>query len=299
MKKDCFEAFYQLTKPSIVKLVLLTGLAGYGLGFRIENKFSVLNLILFVVGLVAISAGSLALNQFQEHVEDSKMLRTQGRPIPSGKILPRHALIFSLVLCLFGLVALYFAQPLTALLGLITIFLYNFVYTFVFKKRIVFAAVPGAVPGAAPALLGYSVVNPHILNSEAAYVFLLMFLWQMPHFWALAIRYSDDYSQGGFPVLPSQLGDERTKLHMGLYMIPYLTLSIVSPFFVETHYFYYIFVIPITLVVAYEFYRFLKSNEKKSWIRFFIWINVSILIFLASPVIDKWGYYIAKIRIYE
>lgn len=290
--------YYNLTKPGIVKLVLITGLAGYGLGYRVESRFIWSHFIFFLIGLGMISAGSLALNQVQEWREDARMARTSNRPIPLGLIKPIHGFVFSLVLCLGGLSILYMVQPITMFLGVHTILFYNILYTIFFKKKFAFAAVPGALPGAAPAVLGYSAANPNIFNTEVAYIFLLMFLWQMPHFWALAIRYADDYVQGGFPVLPTQLGEKRTKIHMGLYMLPYVILAIVSPLFVEIHYFYFCFVIPISMVLIYEFYRFCFSQDQKSWLRFFIWINISILIFLIAPVIDKWSYYFLKVAQY-
>lgn len=293
-----YRPYYDLTKPGIVKLVIMTGLAGYFLGYPQGNKFDFIHFIFFVAGLAFISAGSLALNQVQEWREDAKMPRTMNRPIPIGIISPQQGLIFSLGLCLLGLVLLYLIQPITAALGFFTILHYNFLYTLIFKKNVVFAAVLGAVPGAAPGLLGYSSLHPHISTTEAIYIFLLMFLWQMPHFWALAIRYKDDYAKGGFPVLPAQVGDKRTQVHMGFYMIPYVTLALASPWFVEVHYFYYLFVIPVSLICIYEFARFCKSSDNKAWLRFFIWINLSILIYLFSPVLDRWIFYYEKIGRY-
>ncbi len=293
-----YKAYYVLTKPGIVKLVLMTGLAGYFLGYPLGTSLDIFHLLSFFIGLACISAGSLALNQAQEWREDAKMPRTENRPIPSGVVSPRGAFIFSFALCVLGLAILYYVQPISAAIGFFTILHYNLLYTAVFKKNVVFAAVLGAVPGAAPGLLGYSAIHPHILNSEAVYIFLLMFLWQMPHFWALAIRYKEDYKKGGFPVLPSQLGDKRTQVHMGLYMVPYIVLALTSPWFVQIHYFYYCFGIPVALICIYEFARFCKSSDNKAWLRFFIWINISILVFIFSPALDRWIFYYEKIGRY-
>lgn len=275
-------------------MVLITGALGYALGLPFEHPISIIHFILFLIGLGTISAGSLALNSFQEWKHDLKMDRTLGRPIPKGLVSPKKALQFSISLIVFGLVVLYYVQPLSCLIGFLTVFLYNIFYTMVLKRRSPFAAVPGALPGAAPVLLGYSAINTHIFNSDCMYVFLLMFLWQMPHFWALAIRYMDDYAKGGFPVLPVELGKQRTLYHMGLYLIPYIALAVMSPWFVETAYAYYILVLPLSVISVFEFYRFLESKGEKNWLRFFIWINLSMLGFLTAPVIDRWWYYFFK-----
>lgn len=275
-------------------MVLITGALGYALGFPFEYNFSILHFILFLIGLGANSAGSLALNSAQEWHHDLKMNRTKERPIPKGLVSPKKAYIFSILLILGGLTILYFVQPLTCLIGFLTFIFYNFIYTKILKRRSPFAAVPGAIPGAAPVLMGYSAINTNIFNSESIYVFLLMFLWQMPHFWALAIRYMDDYAQGGFPVLPVELGKQRTLYHMGLYLIPYIALAVLSPWFVETGYAYFVLVLPLALMSVYEFYKFLESKGEKNWVRFFIWINLSMLGFLAAPVLDRWVFYFFK-----
>ncbi len=267
---------------------------GYALGYPVEREFSFAHVLCFLVGLCLVSGGSLAMNSAQEWQYDKLMVRTKMRPLPQGKINPNDAFLFSFILIFFGVCILYFVNPLSAWLGLLTVILYNILYTQFLKRRSPFAAVPGAVPGAMPVVIGYAAVNNNIMDSECIYVFLLMFLWQMPHFWALAIRYMDDYKQGGFPVLPVQFGKNRTLLHMGLYILPYIALAILSPWFIHTSYFYFILVLPLSFISAYEFYKFVKSNGEKNWVRFFIWINLSMVGFLLAPVLDKWVFYVMK-----
>jgi protoheme IX farnesyltransferase len=284
----------EICKPRIVKMVVMTAAMGYALGFPFDTEFSVIHLFLFLLGTASISAGSLALNSAQEWELDKKMQRTRARPIPSGRVPVQKALQFSWALIVLGLVILFSVSIHTAWIGLATVVLYNGLYTLLLKRRSAFAAVPGAVPGAAPVLMGYAAINPKIFTHESVYVFLLMFLWQMPHFWALAIRYMDDYASGGFPVLPVALGKQKTLYHMGLYIIPYIALAVLSPRFVEVGYAYYILVLPLAFISVFEFYKFLESKGEKNWVKFFIWINLSMLGFLAAPVIDKWYYYLFK-----
>ena len=290
-------SYYEICKPGIVKLVILTGWAGYGLGFPVGQSFSFLHFLVFTLGLMFISAGSLALNASQEWKLDTKMDRTKNRPIPSGRIKPWQGFAYSSFLILLGLLALAWVSFLSCYLGILTIVYYNILYTYFLKRYSIFAAVPGAVPGAAPVIIGYGAVNSNVTSSESIYVFTLMFLWQMPHFWSLAIKYKEDYLKGGFPVLPAIVGDKRTLLHMTSYVLPYVTLALLSPIFVEVSWAYYLLVIPVSVAVLFEFHKFYKSNAEKSWLRFFIFINISLLVFLVAPVLDKWGIYIKNVVI--
>lgn len=286
--------YLELTKPRIVKLVVITGLIGYALGFPFEDSFSVIHVLVFILGLGLISAGSLALNSAQEWKYDALMERTRMRPLPQKMISVQSAFVFSFILIGIGILFLYTLNPLSAWLGLLTVLLYNVLYTMLLKRTSPFAAVPGAIPGAMPVVLGYSVVNSQILSPECVYVFLLMFLWQMPHFWSLAIRYMDDYKSGGYPVLPVEFGKNRTLFHMSLYILPYIALAVLSPWFIETSYFYFILVLPFAFISTFEFYKFVKSEAQRNWVRFFIWINLSMLAFLIAPVLDRWYFYVAK-----
>ncbi len=114
-----------------------------------------------------------------------------------------------------------------------------------------------------------------------------MFLWQMPHFWSLALRYREDYKKGGVPVLPIKFGEIFTKYQIGLYMFAYLSLAALSPLFVQTRFFYLVLVIPCVLLMLFEFFRFFLSDISKYWFKFFIKVNLSLLVFLAVPLLDK------------
>lgn len=277
----------------IVIFVVISAIAGYGVGLTVEQTFTWSHFIYFLLGTFFISSGSLALNQVQEAKKDAKMPRTKSRPIPSGKMSPVVGLVISLFNIVVGLLILfYLVKPLTAYIGLSIIFLYNITYTILWKPKWVFAAVPGAIPGAMPGVLGYSAVNDNIFSSESVYLFLIMFLWQMPHFWTLAIRFRDDYSKGEFPVLPSVLGKDRTLYHISFYVWTYAFLAMTSPFFVDFYYGYFIVVLPFAIKVVWEFIKYTRSTEEKAWLYFFLWTNFSIMVFLFAPVIDKWTPYI-------
>jgi len=277
-------------KFGIVVFVVISAVAGYGIGFRVEDSFSFIHFFSMMLGTFLISSGSLSLNQVQESDRDAKMPRTQGRPIPAGVFTRKQGLMISLGNIIVGSVVLFFVNPLSCYIGLVIIALYNVFYTMHWKQKWKFAAVPGAIPGALPCTLGYAAVNPNIFSSESVYLFLVMFLWQMPHFWTLAIRYKDDYAAADFPILPVVIGKDRTIFHISFYVWAYAFLALMSPFFVDFGYAYFAMVIPFALIVVWLFFKYVKNESKSelAWLPFFLATNFSMLAFLFAPLIDKW-----------
>ena len=276
-------------KIKLVKFILVGVVAGFGLGHPVESEFSLLLLLLLLVGAFGISAGSLSLNTIQEADQDALMERTKHRPVVTGAFSKDFAVILSLSLMAIGLVCLLLIKPITFLIGLSIIIMYNGFYTLVWKKKWAFGAVPGAIPGALPITMGFSAVNNNIFSSESIYLFLMMFLWQMPHFWSLAIRYADDYANGNFPVLPAVIGSGRTKYHISFYVWGYVLLAIMSPFFIYHSFAYFILVLPMCAVMLWQFFKFYKTDDEKAWLPFFLITNLSMLIFVFAPLIDKWA----------
>ncbi|MCB0361729.1 MAG: protoheme IX farnesyltransferase [Bdellovibrionales bacterium] len=282
------KSYWDLTKTGIVVFVIISALAGYFIALPMGMPVDPLQLGQFILGIYLLSAGSFALNQAQEWRRDSVMERTKDRPIPLGKMMPWQAWTLGLLFVFSGLTIIYLLSPLAAKLGLCTVFLYNGLYTLFWKRRWAFGAVPGALPGAMPAVIGYSVNSSDVLVPTCIYMFLILFLWQMPHFWCLAIRYKDDYRAGGFPVLSSAFGVEATLYHIGLYVFAYVGVALVSPWFLKTHMLYVLLVLPISLKVLWEFFRYHRQEGKEGWLRFFLWVNFSMLIFIWAPVADRW-----------
>lgn len=283
--------FLDLTKSGIVVFVLVSGLAGYFLSWPPYEPVDVSHLLLTLLSLYFFSAGSFALNQAQEWKIDREMPRTMKRPIPSGKVSVFQAWFIGFAFVALGAGCGLLINLWVTGLGLATVVLYNLLYTMYWKKKWAFGAVPGAIPGAMPVVIGYAANTDNLLTSELIYVFMLLFLWQMPHFWSLAIKFKDDYKQGGIPVLPLMIGTDATLFHMGLYMFAYVGLAISAPWFTDVNLAYMILVIPFSLKVLYEFFRYYRSGGKTRWLPFFLWTNFSILVFLIAPVIDKWHRY--------
>ncbi|MCB0355551.1 MAG: protoheme IX farnesyltransferase [Bdellovibrionales bacterium] len=286
------KTFLDLTKSGIVIFVLLSGLVGYAFSYPIGQHLDFVQVIVLLLGLYFLSSGSFALNQAQEWKIDLHMPRTQCRPIPSGKMSAIQAYLIGVVFVIVGLFLLYILSPLAALMGFVTVIFYNIFYTLIWKRNWNFGAVPGAIPGAMPVVIGYAVNSANLLSSECVYLFLIMFLWQMPHFWCLAIKFQNDYKSGGIPVLPLGIGEERTKYHMGLYTFVYIGVALTAPIFTRSSWLYLLLIIPFAIKVLIEFFKYFGTKATdKNWLPFFLWINLSMLVFLAAPVLDKWFYY--------
>lgn len=188
----------ELVKVRLTFLVLLTTLMGFYLGAR-SMDFSLLVHTLLATGLVA--SGASALNQFLERSHDARMRRTEDRPLPSGRMQPETALMFGAVSGAVGLLYLAMAvNPLTAVLGAITLCSYVFVYTPLKRVTSLNTAV-GAIPGALPPLMGWTAATGQ-LSVEGWTLFAILFFWQLPHFLAIAWIYREEYAQAGFVMLP-------------------------------------------------------------------------------------------------
>lgn len=286
-----YKSYQSLTKSGIVLFVIVVGLCGYAVGMPAGRGADFNAIFLFVLGLYCLSAGSLALNQVQEVKLDEKMDRTKTRPIISGVFSKFQAMALSLVLIFAGLGALSILSLSSAGAGLLTVLLYNVIYTYIWKKKWAFGAVPGAIPGALPPVIGYLVHEGARWNDpQLFYLFGILFLWQMPHFWILAIKLKKDYAQGGVPVLPLMIGDEKTRFHMGLYLFAYLGLAVAAPLYVASGFVGSLIIWVVALFVLGTFVRYMKNQEK--WLLFFLSLNISILIFSLVPAIGVIRYYI-------
>ncbi len=192
-------AYVALTKPDVSFLVLMTTAAGYYMGAR--GAMDWLHLIQTVFATLLIAAGTATLNHYIERDSDRYMRRTASRPLPSGQLQPVEALSFGVILCIAGALDLYFtAGFLASGLGILTCMSYLLAYT-PLKKRTIWATAVGAFPGAIPPMIGW-VAATGALDRGAWLLFAILFLWQFPHFYAIAWMYREDYARAGILMLP-------------------------------------------------------------------------------------------------
>ena len=191
--------YYILTKPEVNLLILMTTSAGYYLASR--GTFRIWGLINTLVGTLLVASGTATLNQWMERVWDGQMRRTANRPLPSGRLRARAALAFGLLLSVVG--GSYLALTvnlLSAFLATATLLSYLLIYT-PLKRRTPLCTLLGAFPGAMPTLIGWAGASAGI-DRQAWYLFSILFLWQFPHFLAIALMYRDDYARAGYRMLP-------------------------------------------------------------------------------------------------
>ena len=198
-EKSWAAVFADLVKARLTTLVLLTTLVGFYLGWPGAMNYALLIHTLAATALVA--AGASALNQLLEREYDARMRRTQSRPLPSGRLQPTTVMIFGGVCSVAGLVYLALAvNLLTSVLGAVTLVSYLFIYTPLKRVTWLNTAI-GAVPGAFPPLMGWTAARGE-LTGEGWALFAILFFWQMPHFFAIAWIYRDEYAKAGFKMLP-------------------------------------------------------------------------------------------------
>lgn len=213
MPNNIIAAYFELTKPRIAAMVLVITVLGFALGGDGLKPYDLLLFTLLGTGLSG--AGASALNHYIERGVDAKMDRTKNRPLPTGTIQPAPALLYGLLMTLSGAVVLYlFVNLLAAALAFTSAVLYILVYTPI--KRYSWINTPvGAVPGAIPPLIGWAAATGE-LNAGAWVLFFILFLWQHPHFYAIAWMYRDDYKRGGFKMLPVVHPDGKSTFRQSL-----------------------------------------------------------------------------------
>jgi protoheme IX farnesyltransferase len=191
--------YVELVKPRITSMVMLTALVGFVMGSRGALDFSALASVLAGTGLVA--AGASTLNMLLERRTDALMRRTQNRPLPAGRLRPLEALAWGAILTVSGFAFLAWRSgSLPALVALVTWASYLFLYT-PLKTRTSLSTVVGALPGALPPVIGWAAARGRV-DGGAFVLFAILFLWQIPHFLAIAWIYREDYARGGLPMLP-------------------------------------------------------------------------------------------------
>ena len=252
--------YLALTKPRITWLILMSTGVGYFFGAR--GGWNWLTLLHTILGTGLIASGTAALNQWYEREADAKMRRTQKRPLPSGRLKASRALLFAIVISLAGFLDLALAVNLLAgFLGLFTLAMYLFVYT-PLKQRSPHSTTIGAIPGAMPPLIGFAAASG-TLTVDAWILFAILFLWQFPHFYAIAWMYREDYERAGILMLPVVEPDgQSTARQMLIYSLILLPISLLPKFFLMTGNFYLLGALLLGLLFAYSGLRVVMDRSR-------------------------------------
>jgi protoheme IX farnesyltransferase len=199
MRTSKLRDYFRLTKPEVNLLILMTTSAGFYLGS--QGPLHVFGMLNTLVGTLLVASGTATLNQWMERVWDGQMRRTASRPLPAGRVIAGEAFWFGILLSLAGGAYLALAvNLLSSLLAISTLLLYLLVYT-PLKRKTPLCTMLGAFPGAMPTLIGWA-GGGGAINRNAWFLFAILFLWQFPHFLAIALMYRDDYARAGYRMLP-------------------------------------------------------------------------------------------------
>jgi protoheme IX farnesyltransferase len=278
-------AYVALTKPDVSFLVLMTTAAGFYMGSR--GAVDWLHLMQTVFATLLIAAGTATLNHYIERDSDRYMRRTASRPLPSGQLQPREALWFGVILSIAGAVDLYFtAGILASSLGILTSLSYLLAYT-PLKKRTVWATAVGAFPGAIPPMIGW-VAATGTLDRGAWLLFAILFLWQFPHFYAIAWMYREDYARAGILMLPVvDREGTRTFRQIILTAVALVGVSLLPAVMglAGVHYFFGALVVSTALVQVCLWAASSRSNARAKWLMHATVLHIPVL--LGLMISDK------------
>jgi protoheme IX farnesyltransferase len=258
--------------------VTFTSITGY---LIYEGKVD-MQILFLGLGVFILASGASALNQCQEKDYDAKMARTQQRPLPSKKIGIKQALIISIFLITAGLIILYiFAGSTCALLGMFNIIWYNLFYTRL-KRLTPFAVVPGSLTGAIPVLMGWCAAGGFMLDNRILIVAFFLFIWQVPHFWFLLLKYGHEYESAGFPSINKIIPHNIFKLIIFLWILASAVTTLMFPLFhviTSSALYLAIFLLNIWLIILFARLTF-KIRLDFNFNSAFRAINIFMLLFM-------------------
>jgi len=224
-----WQDYYELTKPRVVMLIVFTAIVG--MFVSVPGWPGITPLVFGTLGIGLAASSAAVFNHILDARIDIQMMRTRGRPLPQGKLTERSALVFATILCIISmLILVLLVNPLTAFLTFVSLIGYAVVYTVWLKRATPQNIVIGGAAGAAPPILGWTSVTNEI-EAGALLMFLIVFVWTPPHFWALAIARKEEYARVDIPMLPVTHGEAYTRLNILLYTI-LLTLVTILPYLI-------------------------------------------------------------------
>ena len=284
--------FLEMTKPGVVALLIFTAVVGMFLATPNIPKISILCFASLGIGLAAASAA--VINHILDARIDAQMSRTLSRPLPQGKITEKQASIFALLLCISSMLILWLLiNPLTTILTFLSLIGYAIIYTIYLKRTTPQNIVIGGAAGAAPPVLGWAAVTGEI-HSNAMILFLIIFLWTPPHFWALAIAKKEDYKKVGLPMLPITHGNAFTRLFIIQYTIFLVGVTILPYQTGMSGLIYLLTAITLGLIFIWYAFKLKKDKGLKLPMRVFRYSIHYLMILFAALLIDH--YFIMRLN---
>lgn len=277
--------YYLMTKPGILIGNLIAMFAGFFLAsqgtFYFWTFFSVL------LGLSAIIASACVFNNYIDRDTDKKMNRTKTRALAKGTIPISYALIFGMILFGFGnLILIFYTNLLTTILADVGFVIYVFFYS-LWKSQTIYGTAIGSLAGAIPPVVGYCAVS-NSLDGGALLLFLVLVMWQMPHFYAIAMMHLKDYKAAGLPLLPLEKGILQTKIHMTCYIIAFLMLLPLLTFFNFTGYIYLIASLTVSLLWFGLCLKGFRIQNEQRWAKDMFFLSLIVIMTFCSTIIfDK------------
>ena len=281
---DNIKLLLEINKVKITIFVMFTTMAGYLLAGHSFDS----GIVLPTIGIFILACGSAALNHYQDKDKDGLMERTKNRPIPSGKISPMAVLVISFSEILLGTYLIYIGSNfLAAQLGLLAMIWYNFIYT-PLKRKTAFAVIPGSVIGALPPMVGWVAAGGALSDPNLMILAFFFFIWQVPHFWLLMLKYGKEYEAAGYPSITAMISKEQIKraTFMWTAATAVTALMIITSGLISTLFFKIsVLVAAIWLIVVFS--KLLRSTvEEFNPFYYFMRINYFVLIMILVMSID-------------
>jgi len=284
MIKEKLALLAELSKVRITVSVALTTIAGYLLASGSFDR----GMILPTVGIFILACGSSAINHFQDSDRDGLMKRTRNRPIPSGRISRTSTLIIAFAMVTIGSLMIYLGSDFVGFqLGLLALIWYNAIYT-PMKRKTAYAVIPGSVIGAIPPVVGWVAGGGDVFDPRALVIAFFFFVWQVPHFWLLILRYGKEYEEAGYPTLTQRYNDVQIRYITFMWTLATAVSALMLPLFGITKH------ISITLIIVlavfwliFVFAGLLKKQAKPlNPFYYFMRINYFVLVMIITLSVD-------------
>lgn len=276
--------YFALTKPRLLPLVLFSGLPAMALAAGGWPPFDVI--VMTLVGTSLAAGAANTLNSYIERDLDARMERTQVRPLPSGRLKAARALAFGLVLGVAGTGLLWFAVgPVPALIALAAILFYVFIYTLWLKPRTPFAVVVGGVSGAIAPLIADAAVNGEV-SLLGWLLFGIIFIWQPPHFYAIALYRRADYAEAGFPMLHDRIGEEATRRRILYWILALVPITLAPAWFSSLGAIYLVVSSALLLFFFVEAVKLYRQRDDASARRVFLVSLVFLMGTFGAMIVD-------------